>query len=171
MSQFVYLLEDQNTQLIKIGISIDPEFRAKQIDIAFGTDTKILGILEIEDAARTEKFIHGMLSAHRVIGEWFEIDSKQKNYLLAYFDDKIPPAKIKAVQKTTSFLPQPKAVIQARLKALNMTQIQLAGQLKTTPAILSRALSGSMIRTDSYWPAILDALGLEVVIQPKQTPK
>ena len=63
--------------------------------------------------------------------------------------------------------PEPKAVIQARLKSLNMTQIQLAEQLKTTPAILSRALSGSMIRTDSYWPAMLDALGLEVVIKPK----
>ena len=57
--------------------------------------------------------------------------------------------------------------MQARLKALNMTQIQLAAQLKTTPAIISRALSGSMIRTDSYWPAILDALGLEVIIRPK----
>ena len=50
-----------------------------------------------------------------------------------------------------------------------MTQIQLATQLKTTAPILSRALTGSMIRTDSYWPAILDALGLEVVIRPKQS--
>ncbi len=66
--------------------------------------------------------------------------------------------------------PEPKAVIQARLKALNMTQIQLARQLKITPAVLSQVLAGSFIRADSGWPAVLDALGLEAVICPRSRP-
>ena len=63
--------------------------------------------------------------------------------------------------------PHPREVIQARLKALNMTQIQLATQLKVTTAVLGRALHDPIIPTGSHWPTILDILGLEVVIQPK----
>ena len=63
--------------------------------------------------------------------------------------------------------PHPREVIQARLKALNMTQIQLATQLKVTTAVLGRALYDPIIPTGSHWPTILDILGLEVVIQPK----
>ena len=66
--------------------------------------------------------------------------------------------------------PHPREVIQARLKALNMTQVQLATQLKIGTPILSRALYDPIIPTGSYWPAILDILGLEVVIQPKSNP-
>ena len=48
-----------------------------------------------------------------------------------------------------------------------MTQVQLATQLKVTTAIPSRALYDPIIPTSSHWPAVLDILGLEVVIQPK----
>ncbi|WP_407571484.1 hypothetical protein [Deinococcus altitudinis] len=64
--------------------------------------------------------------------------------------------------------PESKAVFLARLKTLSMIQVQLATQLESTRAVLSRALSGSAVRTDSSWPAILDVLGLEVVIRRKQ---
>lgn len=55
-----------------------------------------------------------------------------------------------------------KKTVQSRLKELGMTQAQLATCLGTTPAILSRTLGSPMIRPDSHWPAILDALGLQV---------
>ena len=63
--------------------------------------------------------------------------------------------------------PDPKAVVQARLKALGMTQIQLADQLKTTPASVGQTLSSPLLRPDSLWPALLEALGLELVVRPK----
>ncbi|WP_424950307.1 hypothetical protein [Deinococcus sp.] len=58
-----------------------------------------------------------------------------------------------------------KQVVQTRLKALGMTQVQLAKQLGTTPAILSRTLGSPMVRQDSHWPAILRALSLDVTLQ------
>ena len=58
-----------------------------------------------------------------------------------------------------------KQIVQARLKALGMTQAQLAEQLGTTPAILSRTLGSPMVRQDSHWPAILRALSLDVTLQ------
>lgn len=88
MSQFVYVMEDRNSQLLKIGISIDPEFRVEQINKDFGCDAFVAGVLRVDDARKTERFLHGMLAAHRVVGEWFEIPERQKSYLLAYFSDK-----------------------------------------------------------------------------------
>lgn len=58
-----------------------------------------------------------------------------------------------------------KQIVQMRLKALGMTQAQLAEQLGTTPAILSRTLGSPMVRQDSHWPAILRALSLDVTLQ------
>ncbi|GGM22320.1 helix-turn-helix domain-containing protein [Deinococcus aerophilus] len=60
--------------------------------------------------------------------------------------------------------PNPKQVIQSRLKTLGLTQAQLAEQLGTTPSILSRTLKTPLVRQDSHWPAILDALALTVEI-------
>lgn len=61
-----------------------------------------------------------------------------------------------------------KAVVQARIREMGTTQAALAAQLGTTPAILSRTLGSALVRQDSHWPALLEALGLEVIIQPKQ---
>ena len=47
-------------------------------------------MLEVDNARRTERFIHGMLAPHRVVGEWFEVPDAQKGYLLAYFTDTAP---------------------------------------------------------------------------------
>jgi DNA-binding Xre family transcriptional regulator len=88
MNQFVYVMEDQNTQLLKIGISIDPEFRAKCVNADFGCNAVVIGVLEVQNAVKTEQFIHGMLESCRVVGEWFEVPSRQKEYLLAYFSEK-----------------------------------------------------------------------------------
>lgn len=61
----------------------------------------------------------------------------------------------------------PKEAVRQRLREKNMTQAQLAADLGTTPAILSRALGGAIVRQDSWWPKILAALDLEVTVQPK----
>jgi len=59
-------------------------------------------------------------------------------------------------------------VITATLKAKGLNQSQLALQLGRERASISRTLGHSPIDLRSDWPAILEALGLEVVIRPKQ---
>lgn len=61
-----------------------------------------------------------------------------------------------------------KATVQAALKAQGMNQSQLAERLGKERAAISRTLSRSPIDPRSDWPAILDALGLEIVVRPKQ---
>lgn len=72
MNQQVYVLEDRNSGLLKVGISIDATARVGQVNRTFGCDAVVVGVLEVQDAAKTERFIHGMLEDCRVVGEWFE---------------------------------------------------------------------------------------------------
>ena len=59
-------------------------------------------------------------------------------------------------------------VITAALKTKGLNQSQLALQLGRERASISRTLGRSPIDLRSDWPAILDALGLEVVVRLKQ---
>lgn len=58
--------------------------------------------------------------------------------------------------------------LRAELKAQGITQSELAEKLGTTQPVVSRTLRGSVLNDRSHWPAIIELLGLEVVIQPKQ---
>ena len=58
--------------------------------------------------------------------------------------------------------------VAAALKAKGLNQSQLATQLGRERASISRTLGRSPIDPRSDWPAILDALGLEVVIRPRR---
>ncbi|SMB91181.1 helix-turn-helix domain-containing protein [Deinococcus hopiensis] len=53
------------------------------------------------------------------------------------------------------------------LKAKGITQVQLAEHLQTTQPVISRTLKASVVNDRSHWPAILELLGLELVLQPK----
>ena len=59
------------------------------------------------------------------------------------------------------------AQLRQALKDRGITQAQLAQQLNTTQPVVSRALHASVLNERSHWPAILETLGLEIVIQPK----
>lgn len=63
---------------------------------------------------------------------------------------------------------KPKQVIRARLKEKGWDQSELARQLGLSSTTVSRVLSGPMLRSGSQWPAVLNALGLELVIQPRR---
>ncbi|OLV16363.1 hypothetical protein BOO71_0012220 [Deinococcus marmoris] len=55
------------------------------------------------------------------------------------------------------------------MKDQGITQAQLAQQLDTTQPVISRTLQASVLNERSHWPAIIDTLGLEIVIQPKSS--
>ncbi|WP_135230147.1 helix-turn-helix domain-containing protein [Deinococcus fonticola] len=58
--------------------------------------------------------------------------------------------------------------IRVQLARMGMNQADLARKLGILPGTVSRALAGSpMDERSKTWPAILDALGLEVIIRPK----
>jgi len=51
--------------------------------------------------------------------------------------------------RTGTLNPDPKVIIQARLKAINMTQLQLTMQLEITPTLLDNALSDPLLHSEA----------------------
>ena len=63
-----------------------------------------------------------------------------------------------------------KAQVLYTMKQRGVTQIDLARQLGLDLRTLRNTLSSSLMCPNFYWPAILDALDLEVIIRPKSDP-
>lgn len=59
------------------------------------------------------------------------------------------------------------AQLREELKARGITQAQLAERLNTTQPVISRTLKAGVLNDRSHWPAILDMLDFEVVLQPR----
>lgn len=85
-AQKLYAMTDRNTGLLKIGVSVNPNVRAREVAKQFNANVELLGTLEVEDARKVEQFMHKTLSKFRVMGEWFQPDRETKNYVLAFFN-------------------------------------------------------------------------------------
>lgn len=72
MTQRLYLMENSN-ELNKIGISINPIRRKRQIELASGTRVRIMKAWETLDAPalEVEQYLHRSFSRKRLQGEWF----------------------------------------------------------------------------------------------------
>lgn len=78
MSQAVYVVSAGNA--IKIGVSSDPESRAKQLNTGNANDVELLETFpSLQNRGRTarewESEIHDHLSEYALTGEWFEIEA------------------------------------------------------------------------------------------------
>jgi transcriptional regulator with XRE-family HTH domain len=59
--------------------------------------------------------------------------------------------------------------VRVQLARQGMNQAELERRLGVSRGVVSRALAGSPLDERSKtWPAMLEALGLEIVIRPKQ---
>ncbi|GAA4002801.1 hypothetical protein GCM10022631_11920 [Deinococcus rubellus] len=66
----------------------------------------------------------------------------------------------------------PTRAVEKALAEVGMNRADLARKLKVTPQALSRVLKVEQVASQrSLWPEILNALGLEIVIQPKEGSK
>lgn len=68
--QFIYAIEEAETENIKIGISYSPEERLKLLQT--GNPRKLTLIHKFEGTHRTEADIHKKLREFNIKGEWFK---------------------------------------------------------------------------------------------------
>lgn len=61
-----------------------------------------------------------------------------------------------------------RTAVDAAMKEQGLNQGKLAELIGSHPAAVSRALGSNLIDRRSLWIKILDALGLEIVVRPKQ---
>ncbi|GGO19488.1 helix-turn-helix domain-containing protein [Deinococcus humi] len=64
-------------------------------------------------------------------------------------------------------LPDARGAADAAMKEKGLTQKDLAALLGSHQTAVSRTLGSNLIDRRSLWPRLLDALGLEIVIQRK----
>lgn len=70
---FVYVAKERATGNFKIGISKDPQERVKQINACNSSGVDLVKVYRNKgDGYLSETMAHGILSDHRLHGEWFD---------------------------------------------------------------------------------------------------
>ena len=78
MAEYVYFLRDVNTGLTKIGKSIHPHARQKDLEYEFKTKLEPIAVAKTHNALELEKSLHERFKDSRVSGEWFDLDKPLK---------------------------------------------------------------------------------------------
>jgi len=146
---FVYFIEAVGTPRIKLGYSVDPEKRLKELQT--GSPYKLALLAKWPAIPQTETYLHELFTEYRVHGEWFELpqilmeqllknDRKAKNPEIKQedADDNDPRlwrldayhdrhGKVR-VRKVLRFVPKPEVKIE-----LGVMTDELAAQMKNRP--------------------------------------
>ena len=76
MAGYVYLIGTPIFGWYKIGKSITPEVRVKDLGILLPFKIKVLGVWSAQNHHLMEQTLHEMYADHRINGEWFEFTTK-----------------------------------------------------------------------------------------------
>lgn len=83
---FLYLINENNTQNYKIGISRNhPAIRKNNLQTGNSKILHIIKFWKIENQ-NTETYLHKYFSSKRIHREWFKLEQKDIEYLYNYFD-------------------------------------------------------------------------------------
>jgi len=95
--RYVYIIRAANTNTYKIGITINPEQRLRQLQSSSPVDLAIVCAKNVDDAPGAELHIHTMYAANRKHLEWFTLKPKDVKTIVAYLSGNIT-----AFEKTRS---------------------------------------------------------------------
>ena len=99
----VYVMKLDNGNY-KIGVSADPEARAKELTLGLPVGITVVHVIKATDAFRTEKMLHHHFAAKRISREWFSLDSEDLQGLLSldFYDPPFGAAKLKKSEPSGS---------------------------------------------------------------------
>lgn len=89
MKGFVYLI--QSGEFTKIGIAQDVRARMSNLQTGHPRPLELLGAVEVANCAKAEAELHGMFSAQRITGEWFDLSGLDVKEILAWLEDRPKP--------------------------------------------------------------------------------
>ena len=79
----LYIIQDNTSKLVKIGISNNPQKRLRQLQTGTGNKLRLLRTFVTENDRNWEKKLHKMLWQNRRKGKWFNLDPLE-NYLFLF---------------------------------------------------------------------------------------
>lgn len=89
MVGYVYLIGTPTFGWYKIGKSITPEIRVKNIGVLLPFKIVVIGIWKSSDHSQLESDLHQKHSDNRINGEWFRFSKKQIDELFNLMADEI----------------------------------------------------------------------------------
>ena len=78
MSKFIYLIQSQESGRYKVGISLNPKKRVKQLQTGSGEELKLIHIFESEYPHLVEKGLHRHFKHLHAIGEWYNLSLEEE---------------------------------------------------------------------------------------------
>ncbi len=81
---FVYLIKYGESNLYKVGLSIDPSRRLQQLQKSSPESLKLLGTIKTDDMVKLEAYFHTLYSSSRHTREWFRLDENQVAEFMRY---------------------------------------------------------------------------------------
>ena len=78
--RFLYAIVDSGVGLVKIGKSVRPARRMKELRTGNGSELKLWAFCRHESPF-TEREAHADLAMHRVSGEWFKLNAETTAYI------------------------------------------------------------------------------------------
>ena len=74
---FVYFIFDSISQLTKIGRTVEPKQRLRQLRQEHGEHLEYKSLRKTENAPKEEKRLHEKFRSRRKDGEWFDLDEEE----------------------------------------------------------------------------------------------
>lgn len=85
---YTYIINRRGSNEYKIGQSIKPEKRLKQLQTGNGQSLKIIGCFYTDKYL--EKRLHKMFMFDRKVGEWFVLSEEKLDMILTYLEQRYP---------------------------------------------------------------------------------
>jgi hypothetical protein len=73
-ADFLYAIVNWNSRMVKFGRSVNPGQRLKALQTSHGSGLVLFGYCPHESPF-TEREVHERLAAHRLRGEWFDLNA------------------------------------------------------------------------------------------------
>lgn len=77
MARYVYVIEERESRLCKIGVSVNPKERLASLQTANPRPLTLRMLLWHKDSGWLEARLHGLFYENRVSGEWFSVQPEQ----------------------------------------------------------------------------------------------
>ncbi len=73
----IYIIGEPGSDVLKIGISVNPAHRLRDIKISNPSDVEVLWEQAVDNARRVERNVHLVLVDLRIRGEWFKVSLRE----------------------------------------------------------------------------------------------
>jgi hypothetical protein len=169
-NQKLYAIRNPLIGMIKIGISKNPQQRCWQLQASAGTQLEVILTQAARAPRAAERYLHRELKAFRAYGEWFKLPREKLTELPQLFQ--VASSLVNKMEETIDAERVRIAESEPREYERGFEDGAMHAKSVMVKIIASsNVLNGRTANLPKVWEDLLNELGLEIVVQPKQVSK